>query len=326
MHVDDNLRAGMTPEQARRQAVLEAGRRRADQGSLPRAEHVPAARAPAAGRSLRAPPARQEPGLHRHRRPRPGPRPGRQRRHLRLRGCRAAPAAALRGSHAPGERDRERAADSARRPVLSRLSRLEAPQHRLHLLDVYNGRRYMLQHAAGTELVPGARVSDGFFRTLGVAPSLGREFHDGEDLPGAPQTVILSLATWRDRFGGRPDVIGQVVTLNDMPHTVDRGAAAGVPLRAAGAGGDLDDPSSRRRPATSGGAATTCRASARLEDGVSVEAALAEMKSIAARLEARVSRLQPRPGRERRAAVRGDRGRRPSAAAGAARAEPPCCS
>ena len=37
-------------------------------------------------------------------------------------------------------------------------------------VDVYTGRRYMLRTAAGTELLPGARVSDGFFRTLGVAP------------------------------------------------------------------------------------------------------------------------------------------------------------
>ena len=36
-------------------------------------------------------------------------------------------------------------------------------------------------------MVDGARVSDGFFRTLGVAPFLGRDFYAGEDLPEAPQ-------------------------------------------------------------------------------------------------------------------------------------------
>jgi macrolide transport system ATP-binding/permease protein len=52
----------------------------------------------------------------------------------------------------------------------------------------------MLRTASGTELVTGARVSDGFFRTLGIAPALGRDFRAGEDLPGAPPTVILSHA------------------------------------------------------------------------------------------------------------------------------------
>ena len=34
----------------------------------------------------------------------------------------------------------------------------------------------MLKTPTGTELAAGARVSDGFFRTLGVAPVLGRDF------------------------------------------------------------------------------------------------------------------------------------------------------
>ena len=43
----------------------------------------------------------------------------------------------------------------------------------------------------GTQLVAGARVSDGFFRTLGVAPLIGRDFYEGEDLLEAPHTVMI---------------------------------------------------------------------------------------------------------------------------------------
>src|SRR5580698_8721446 len=45
---------------------------------------------------------------------------------------------------------------------------------------------YLVKAVDGTEPVRGARVSDGFFQTLGVAPILGRDFYSGEDRPGAP--------------------------------------------------------------------------------------------------------------------------------------------
>src|SRR6201999_3893710 len=51
-------------------------------------------------------------------------------------------------------------------------------------------------------------------------PALGRDFRPGEDLPEAPQTVILSYATWQKRFGGKKDVIGQTVSLSGTPHTI----------------------------------------------------------------------------------------------------------
>src|SRR6516165_9019676 len=41
-------------------------------------------------------------------------------------------------------------------------------------LDAYGGGGYLLQTPSGIEPVPAARVSDGFFRTLGVRPILGR--------------------------------------------------------------------------------------------------------------------------------------------------------
>src|SRR6185503_1840354 len=87
-------------------------------------------------------------------------------------------------------------------------------------LEVYNQRGYVLRTSAGMELVEGGRVSDGFFRTLGVGPILGRDFYAGEDLPEAPRTVILSYSGWQRRFGGRQDIIGQPVTLNEFPHTI----------------------------------------------------------------------------------------------------------
>jgi macrolide transport system ATP-binding/permease protein len=87
-------------------------------------------------------------------------------------------------------------------------------------LEAYDPISFAMNTATGTQLVDGATVSSGFFRTLGVAPVLGRDFHDGEDTPSAPRTVILSYATWQNRYGGRANVLGRSVTLEGVPYVI----------------------------------------------------------------------------------------------------------
>lgn len=87
-------------------------------------------------------------------------------------------------------------------------------------LDVYRPDRYTLNKPDGPEQVSGALVSDGFFRTLGVTPVLGRDFSAGEDRPNAPQTTILSYAAWKSRFGADPRVLGQTVNLEGKSFTI----------------------------------------------------------------------------------------------------------
>jgi macrolide transport system ATP-binding/permease protein len=81
-------------------------------------------------------------------------------------------------------------------------------------LDVYRPDRFTLISASGTEEVSGATVSDGFFRTLGVTPFLGRDFEPGEDQPGAAKTVMISYQTWQSRFGGNNSVVGKTTRLD----------------------------------------------------------------------------------------------------------------
>src|SRR5262249_13384933 len=47
-------------------------------------------------------------------------------------------------------------------------------------------------------------VSADFFRTLGIAPALGREFSAAETRPGGPNAVILSDGLWRRTFNADP--------------------------------------------------------------------------------------------------------------------------
>ena len=151
-------------------------------------------------------------------------------------------------------------------------------------LDVWDQRGYMLSTPSGVQLVRGSRVSDGFFRTLGVVPLLGRDFYAGEDLPSAPHTVMLSYEAWQKWFGGREDVIGRPVTLSGDAYSIIGVLPASFQFARSGssefwttlhANGHCDV----RRSCHS------LTGIARLKDGISVEKANAEMKAIAAQLE-----------------------------------------
>lgn len=60
----------------------------------------------------------------------------------------------------------------------------------------------------------GGYISWDFFRTLGVAPVVGRDFIAEEDQPGVDKAVILSDALWKADFGGRADIIGEAIRVN----------------------------------------------------------------------------------------------------------------
>ncbi len=64
------------------------------------------------------------------------------------------------------------------------------------------------------------RVSAGYFRVLGVAPFIGREFTIEEDRAGGPQATVLSHALWQRHFGGNLDIVGQSILLRGEPYTV----------------------------------------------------------------------------------------------------------
>lgn len=65
-----------------------------------------------------------------------------------------------------------------------------------------------------------ARVSADFFTLFGAPVVQGRTFAPEEDLPNAPNVVVLSHGTWITRFNGDPAIVGQPISLNGEPHTV----------------------------------------------------------------------------------------------------------
>jgi putative ABC transport system permease protein len=70
------------------------------------------------------------------------------------------------------------------------------------------------------ERFDGQFVSAGYFRALGVAPFLGRDFEPSDDRFHGPHVVILSDALWRRRFGGDAAIIGRQITLDDNSYSV----------------------------------------------------------------------------------------------------------
>jgi putative ABC transport system permease protein len=69
------------------------------------------------------------------------------------------------------------------------------------------------------ERVSGLRVTHQLLGMLGATPATGRLFREGDDEPGAAQTVVLSYGYWQRRFAGSP-VVGQSITIENERHTI----------------------------------------------------------------------------------------------------------
>jgi hypothetical protein len=70
------------------------------------------------------------------------------------------------------------------------------------------------------ERITGGYATRSLFPLLGVQPMMGRTFFPEEDRPGGPPVAILSHAFWKRRFGGDPSVIGKALTLDANTYTV----------------------------------------------------------------------------------------------------------
>ena len=78
----------------------------------------------------------------------------------------------------------------------------------------------ILSDPANPARLTGSRVSWNYFRTLGVAPALGRDFTPDDDRPGHTRVVVLTHGFWAAQYGSNRRVIGSTVTLDGNPYTV----------------------------------------------------------------------------------------------------------
>jgi putative ABC transport system permease protein len=73
---------------------------------------------------------------------------------------------------------------------------------------------------AEPERLDGQSVSANYFRVLGVAPALGRDFRASDDQFRGPKLEMLSDGLWRRRFLGDRAIVGRQITLDGDLYTV----------------------------------------------------------------------------------------------------------
>ncbi|HEX5459747.1 MAG TPA: ADOP family duplicated permease [Steroidobacteraceae bacterium] len=85
---------------------------------------------------------------------------------------------------------------------------------------MYEGSDLNLVAGGQAQHVRGAAVSASLFTTLEVHPLLGRVFGPSSNRPGAAHSVVLSYRLWSRVFDRNSNVVGRVITLNDLAYTV----------------------------------------------------------------------------------------------------------
>ena len=161
-------------------------------------------------------------------------------------------------------------------------------------LGAFKSDSFILTGVGEPARLDGLRASAGFFPALGVQPALGRAYSIEEDQPGHEHEVLLSDSLWRNKFGADRRILGRAVALNGAEYTVTgvmpasfsfprkeelpgsfefpREATLWVPLALPAAKVHPDDPDE-------------LAVIARLNPGVTIEQAQAEMNDFAKRQE-----------------------------------------
>jgi predicted permease len=154
---------------------------------------------------------------------------------------------------------------------------------------------FILLGRAEPERLSTGVVSHDFFDVLGVEPLHGRTFVSGDESHGAQAVLVLSHRYWIRSFGGDPSVVGRVFQMNDRPHQVI-GVLPPVPHYPLAV--DVYMPTTacpfRSDPATvTARTARMLTVFGRLRDGVALDKARADLALVAAGLRAEFPAAYP---------------------------------
>jgi len=144
------------------------------------------------------------------------------------------------------------------------------------------GGGFSLRDADQPDVFNGARVSFNFFQTFGVEPLLGRGFTEEDARSGAADTVVLSYRLWMRRFGGDRSVVGRTynsfeggtTVIGVMPPDFKFPSYAEVWTLLSRSSGEMRNRASRYFNVVG-----------RIKSGETIDGAVAELKTIAGRLE-----------------------------------------
>ena len=87
-------------------------------------------------------------------------------------------------------------------------------------IAVYTGRQFTLTGGDEPERLKAQAATPGYLRTLGVAPSIGRELTAADASPRGGQVALISHPLWIRRFGGDASVTSKTMTLDGKPYSI----------------------------------------------------------------------------------------------------------
>ena len=140
-----------------------------------------------------------------------------------------------------------------------------------------------LSSAAGAdaERVAAGLVTAGLFPALGVSPLRGRLFTEADDQPGAAPVVVIGQGLWARKFGGDPAILNRRLDVDGVPHEVIGIMPVGFRFPASDTALWLP---MKLDPAKTDSATFDYKAVARLRDGVTNEAAAADLQALLLRV------------------------------------------
>ncbi len=98
---------------------------------------------------------------------------------------------------------------------------MRAAQQSFAMMAAYlNGSTINVNYKNDPQRYTGGYVTEDFFRILGVAPIMGRDFTADDNKPGAEKVTILGYDIWQRDFGGDPKIVGQPVRINGKAATI----------------------------------------------------------------------------------------------------------
>ena len=154
-----------------------------------------------------------------------------------------------------------------------------------HLTFIFSGSFNVGDEGRIPENYAGSYVSADFFRMLGISPARGRDFSPEEDKFGSQPVVLISGNVSQQRYGSNPAAIGRTIRLNGtnatiigvMPEGMHFPNEADVWMPTGALPAAITDQPRQARGYFSIG---------RLADGVTLEQARTELKTIGAKLAA----------------------------------------
>ena len=87
-------------------------------------------------------------------------------------------------------------------------------------MTAYEQAMFSLSVRGTTQRIGGARVDEGFFLTLQSVPEIGRALATDDNQPGRSKVAVISHSLWVSMFGGNADVLNHSIRLDDVDYQI----------------------------------------------------------------------------------------------------------